>query len=295
MQGVPKYSGFSPIKFHAEEKASPKSSDQLRCFAKDTNEILWLMKMDKPGYLFHTQIFSTTAYYVNHKDNNYPQNLKDNIVHFKELRKNHSVATNDLLTALKENNLVNQPNTRATATSLKEARKTLLAATKNCYENLKKMVKDCGVLNCGEYAFWGFAQIVGQQLLTNGYSADIAKLKNVRLPSKELDQKYYPDFNDQIKDHDHAFVTIKNREGHVEFVIDLWQSQIEASNYNAFFGGVDEFLSLINRNADDRYVVESYKQIDINDIYSLSENSSDKVAKEMFTGFERDDKFADFV
>lgn len=272
MHGVSNYSGFSHVDFPKEKKASTKGSDQLACFGKNTNEILQLMKMGPAGDLSNTKIFSTTAHYVNDRNSCYPEAWKANIAHFKELRKSHSPATNDLLIALNENNFVNQPNTRATATSLAEARKGLLAATQNCYENLKKMVKDCGVLNCGEYAFWGFAQIVGHKLLTDGYSADIAKLKNVRLPSKDLDQKYFPDFNDQIKDHDHAFVTIKNRQGQVEFVVDLWQSQIGTSDYKAFFGSVGEFLSLINSNADDRYVVESYKQIDINDICSLSDN-----------------------
>jgi hypothetical protein len=111
----------------------------------------------------------------------------------------------------------------------------------------------------------------------------LAVFCNPEFPSTSFSE----DFLKTYKNHDHIVTAIINiNTNNIEYIIDLWCSKIN-SYKKPFIGSFKDYLTLINSNIDDRYVVssiDSSKIINEAHFQLLTENKSNE---------ERDDEEQD--
>lgn len=250
-QQIPMYFG---AQVQQQQLPSYLNNIRIPCFNRPTDFIRGLT----------LNCHSTTATDVN---NSAPKYTFAQASTFGELRNQYSKARQELMENKKNCSFIeNLPNYIPSAVLNLESEINLL---KEEYLNGVFKMQQNGILNCQEYADFALLFIEDENLLNNGYTAHLAYLNNPKLPEGD-------------KNHDHAFVVIKNRASGIKYVVDLWQSQVNPHK-TAFIGEVSDFITFINKNPDGRYVMSGgidYTHIRIQEtgITPLLQPNSDPVS-----------------
>lgn len=142
-----------------------------------------------------------------------------------------------------------------------------LRTTSEEYGNtLLKIAAETGIWNCSEFANFALIEILRENALNEGYEAHVANLNDVRITTDEYHQYFNTSLKQELlkelfeqKNHDHVFVVI-TRNSKPEYVIDLWQIFI---NGRAFLGKIDDFITFLNGQLDERFVVRPIRIEDI--------------------------------